>query len=64
MTLVIFAALIRIVFWPLNTAQFRSMVKMQRIAPQIKKLQARYKDDQPKLQQETMALYKRRASIR
>ncbi len=58
-TLVILAALIRIFFWPLNTAQFRSMVKMQRVAPQIKKLQARYKDDAPKLQQETMALYKR-----
>ncbi|HXM05909.1 MAG TPA: YidC/Oxa1 family membrane protein insertase [Candidatus Acidoferrum sp.] len=57
-TLVIFAALIRLVFWPLNTAQFKSMLKMQRIAPQIKKLQARYKDDQPKQQQETMALYK------
>ena len=58
-TLVILAALIRIVFLPLNTAQFRSMLKMQRIAPQIKKLQARFKDDAPKLQQETMALYKR-----
>jgi YidC/Oxa1 family membrane protein insertase len=60
-SLVILAGLIRLVFWPLNTAQFRSMMKMQRVAPQIKKLQARYKDkdDSQKLQQETMALYKR-----
>ena len=58
-SLVILAALIRVFFWPLNTTQFRSMVKMQRVAPQIKKLQARYKEDAPKLQQETMALYKR-----
>ena len=58
-SLVILAALIRLVFWPLNTAQFRSMIKMQRVGPQIKKLQARYKDDNQKLQQETMALYKR-----
>ncbi len=57
-SLIILAALIRGVFWPLNAAQFRSMMKMQRIAPQIKKLQARYKDDNQKLQQETMALYK------
>jgi YidC/Oxa1 family membrane protein insertase len=57
-TLVIFAALIRLVFWPLNTAQFKSMLKMQRIAPQLKKLQERYKGDQQKIQQETMALYK------
>ena len=58
-SLVILAALIRAVFWPLNTKQFQSMMKMQRVAPQIKKLQARYKDDTAKLQQETMALYKR-----
>lgn len=57
-SLVVLAALIRIVFLPLNAAQFKSMLKMQRIAPQIKKLQARYKEDATKLQQETMALYK------
>lgn len=57
-SLIILAALIRTVFLPLNTAQFKSMLKMQRIAPQIKKLQARFKDDKTKLQQETMALYK------
>jgi YidC/Oxa1 family membrane protein insertase len=60
-TLVLFAALIRLVFWPLNAAQFKSMLKMQRVGPQIKKLQERYKDkaDAAKLQQETMALYKK-----
>lgn len=57
-SLVILAALIRIVFLPLNAAQFKSMLKMQRIAPQLKKLQARFKDDSAKLQQETMALYR------
>jgi YidC/Oxa1 family membrane protein insertase len=57
-SLVILAALIRLVFWPLNTAQFRAFLNMQKVAPQLKKLQARYKDDHQKLQQETMALYK------
>jgi YidC/Oxa1 family membrane protein insertase len=57
-SLVILAALIRLVFWPLNTAQFKAFLKMQKIAPQLKRLQARYKDDRQKLQQETMALYK------
>ncbi|MBV8489183.1 MAG: membrane protein insertase YidC [Candidatus Eremiobacteraeota bacterium] len=57
-SLIILAAIIRGVFWPLNTLQFKSMMKMQKIAPQLKKLQARYKDDTQKLQQETMALYK------
>ncbi|MGC1380381.1 MAG: YidC/Oxa1 family membrane protein insertase [Candidatus Baltobacteraceae bacterium] len=57
-SLVILAALIRLVFWPLNTAQFKAFLKMQKIAPQLKRLQTRYKDDKQKLQQETMALYK------
>ncbi len=57
-SLIILAALIRLVFWPLNTAQFKAFLKMQKIAPQLKRLQARYKDDRQKLQQETMALYK------
>jgi YidC/Oxa1 family membrane protein insertase len=57
-SLVILAALIRLVFWPLNTAQFKAFLSMQKIAPQLKKLQERYKDDKQKLQAETMALYK------
>jgi YidC/Oxa1 family membrane protein insertase len=57
-SLVILAALIRLVFWPLNTAQFKSIMKMQKIAPLMKRLQERYKDDRQKLQQETMALYR------
>ena len=56
--LIVFAALIRLVFWPLNTAQFKAMLAMQKIAPQIKKLQEKYKSDQQRLQQETMALYR------
>ena len=57
-SLIILAALIRLAFWPLNTAQFKAFLNMQKIAPQLKKLQARYKDDNQKLQQETMALYR------
>lgn len=57
-SLIILAALVRLVFWPLNTAQFKAMLNMQKIAPQLKKLQARYKDKPQELQQATMALYK------
>lgn len=57
-SLILLAAFIRLIFWPLNTAQFKAMIGMQKIAPQLKKLQARYKDDPQKMQQETMALYK------
>lgn len=57
-SLVILAALIRLVFWPLNTAQFKAFLSMQKVAPQLKRLQERYKDDRQKLQQEQMALYR------
>jgi YidC/Oxa1 family membrane protein insertase len=57
-SLVILAAFIRLVFWPLNTAQFKAFLQMQKIAPQLRRLQTRFKDDKQKLQQETMALYK------
>ncbi|HEV7179354.1 MAG TPA: YidC/Oxa1 family membrane protein insertase, partial [Candidatus Baltobacteraceae bacterium] len=57
-SLVILALILRGLFWGLNAKQFKSMMAMQKVAPRIKKLQEKYKNDQPKLQQETMALYK------
>ncbi len=57
-TLVILAGLIRLAFWPLNTAQFKAMIGMQKIAPQLKAMQERYKDQPQKLNEATMTLYK------
>ena len=57
-SLIVLAVVLRIVFWPLNVKQFKSMMAMQKVAPQIKKLQEKYKNDPQKLQSETMALYK------
>jgi YidC/Oxa1 family membrane protein insertase len=57
-SLILLAALIRAVFWGLNVKQFKAMLSMQRIAPRIKALQERYKGDQQRIQQETMALYR------
>ena len=59
-SLIIFAALVRLAFWPLNTAQFKTMVGMQKIAPKIKALQAKYKNkpDPQAMQAEQMKLYK------
>jgi YidC/Oxa1 family membrane protein insertase len=57
--LVILALLIRALFWPLNTAQFKAMMAMQKIAPQMKKLQEKFgKSDPQRYQKETMELYK------
>lgn len=57
-SLIILAALIRGVFWWLNVKQFKAMLAMQRIAPKLKALQEKYKGDQQRQQQETMALYR------
>lgn len=56
--LVLLAVAIRILFWPLNNAQFKAMITMQKLAPKTKLLQAKYKNDKTKLQEETMKLYK------
>jgi YidC/Oxa1 family membrane protein insertase len=52
LTIVVRAALI-----PLTWKQIKSMQSMQRVAPQIKALQEKYKDDKQRLQQETMKFY-------
>jgi len=57
-SLLILAALVKIVLWYPNTMQFKSMLKMQQLSPQLKALQQRYKNDKEKLNEATMALYK------
>jgi len=52
LTIVVRAALI-----PLTLKQFRSMQGLQRLQPEIKALQAKYKDDKQRLNQEMMKFY-------
>jgi YidC/Oxa1 family membrane protein insertase len=55
LTVVVRAALV-----PLTLKQIKSMQAMQRLAPEIKSLQEKYKDDKARLQQETMKFYQER----
>jgi YidC/Oxa1 family membrane protein insertase len=48
---------VRAVLVPLTLKQFKSMQAMQRLAPEIKELQARYKNDRQRLNQEMMKFY-------
>ena len=57
-SLIILAFLVKLVFWPLNTMQFKSMLKTQQLQPKMAALKERYKGDKERLNQETMALYK------
>lgn len=52
MTFLIMAAL-----FPLTAKQARSMLEMQRVQPELKKLQAKYKGDRQKLNEEIMKFY-------
>jgi YidC/Oxa1 family membrane protein insertase len=57
--IILLTALVRAATIPLTQKSFRSMKDMQKIQPQLKRLQEQYKDDQTKLQKEMMELYKR-----
>jgi YidC/Oxa1 family membrane protein insertase len=53
LTIVVRAAIL-----PLTLRQFKSMQALQRLAPEIKALQARYKDDKQRLNEEMMKFYR------
>lgn len=48
----------RAILLPLTVKQFRSMQELQRLAPQLKALQEKYKEDKQRQQQEIMAFYR------
>jgi YidC/Oxa1 family membrane protein insertase len=57
--ILLMTAAIRVVFLPLSIKSQRSMLKMQRLQPQMTKLREKYKDNNDQLQKEMMDLYKR-----
>src|SRR5207244_11659350 len=50
--------LVRLVLIPLTSKQIRSMSAMQRLQPELKKLQTKYKGDRQKMNEELMKLYR------
>src|SRR5690606_25302615 len=58
-SIVIVTFLIKLVFYKLTAASGRSMAKMRNLAPRIKAIQERYKDDREQLGRQMMELYKR-----
>lgn len=55
--IILLTVCVRIVLFPLTWKQFRSAQHMQMLQPKIKELQAKFKGDKQRLQQETMKLY-------
>jgi YidC/Oxa1 family membrane protein insertase len=56
--IILFTLAIMLVLSPLSIKSTRSMIAMQRVSPEMKKLQQKYKDDREALNREMMAFYK------
>jgi len=55
--IILLTVAVRLVLFPLTAKQAKSMIAMQRVQPEIKKLQAKYKNDRQKLNEEMMKFY-------
>ena len=58
LAIILLTIAVRIVLLPLSIKQTRSMREMQKIQPEVKKIQAKHKGDRQKMNEEMMALYK------
>ena len=57
-SIVLLTVVIRMLLIPLTVKQFRSMRELQRHQPELKAIQAKYKDDKQRQQEEMMKFYK------
>ncbi|MEZ5471499.1 MAG: membrane protein insertase YidC [Marinicella sp.] len=58
-SIVLLTVLIKLMFFKLSEAQYKSMARMRKLQPRITTLKERYKDDKQKFNQEMMALYQK-----
>lgn len=56
--IVALVVLLKAAFYWLNASAYKSMAKMKAINPRVMELRERYKDDQQKMQQEMMRIYR------
>jgi YidC/Oxa1 family membrane protein insertase len=56
--IILLTVLIKLLFFPLSAASYRSMAKMRVVTPKLQKLKELYGDDRQKLHQAMMELYK------
>jgi YidC/Oxa1 family membrane protein insertase len=56
-SIILLTVVVMLALFPLTAKQAKSMLAMQRAQPEIKKLQAKYKNDRAKLNEETMKFY-------
>ena len=56
--IILLTVIIKLLFYPLSAASYRSMAKMRVVAPKLQRLKDQYGDDRQRLQQAMMELYK------
>jgi YidC/Oxa1 family membrane protein insertase len=56
--IILLTVIIKLLFYPLSAASYRSMAKMRVLAPKLQKLKDQYGEDRQRLQQAMMELYK------
>ena len=58
--IVLLTLLVRFILYPINTKAIKSQKQLQEIQPEMKKVQAKYKDDKEKQAKALMELYQRK----
>jgi YidC/Oxa1 family membrane protein insertase len=57
-TIIILTIIVKLLLWPLTTAQVRSSRKMSKLQEPLKKIKEKYRDNPQKLQAETLKLFR------
>lgn len=55
--IILLTVLIKLVFYPLSAASYKSMAKMRKLAPRLQSLKERYGDDRQKMHEAMMKIY-------
>jgi YidC/Oxa1 family membrane protein insertase len=56
--IILLTVLIKLAFYPLSAASYKSMAQMRKMTPRLQHLKERYGDDRQKLHEEMMKIYK------
>lgn len=59
LAVILFTVIVKIILFPLGIKQQKTTVKTKQIRPELERIQAKYKNDKEKLNEETMKLYQK-----
>lgn len=59
LAIILLTVVIKLILWPLAATSYKSMAKLRKVTPQMKRIQERFADDSTKLRQAMMELYQK-----